>query len=223
MRYQDLRENWRFEDPKDLSEDPEHILHVSWSSFDSLSPFSPGKAQFISQIVIIAHKVWNCVYITSILSFHYFISFWAILTYHIWSIIRGLLEALEDGLCHIAIPSIQDCFWFMSIHPSMPKVCNISAVAAAILLLQGNMQLWYFLSLGSDTTCVSYSLQSPGQLFPVSFEVSPVSIDLSWYKCGEDNIGVMWDYPSIGSCTWRLIDATMWITTNKGGIELGGY
>ncbi len=48
MRYQDLRENWRFEDPKDLIKDLEHILHVPWSKFDSLSPFSPGKVQFIS-------------------------------------------------------------------------------------------------------------------------------------------------------------------------------
>ncbi len=51
--------------------------------------------QFISQIVKIVHKIRNCVYITSILSFHYFISFHAILTYHIWSSIRGLLEHNE--------------------------------------------------------------------------------------------------------------------------------
>ncbi len=43
--------------------------------FGSLSPLSPGKAQFISQIVKIAHRIQNCVCITSISSFHYFISF----------------------------------------------------------------------------------------------------------------------------------------------------
>ncbi len=42
--------------------------------FGSPFPLSPGNAQFISQIVKIAYKIWNCVYITSILSFHYFIS-----------------------------------------------------------------------------------------------------------------------------------------------------
>ncbi len=92
MRYQDLRENWRYEGTKDLIIDPQHILHVPWSKFDSLSPVSPGKAQFISQIVKIAHKIQNCVYITFISSFHYFNSFWAILTYHIWSNIRDLLD-----------------------------------------------------------------------------------------------------------------------------------
>ncbi len=38
-------------------------------------PLSPGEMQFISQIVRIAHEIQNCAYITSILSFHYFISF----------------------------------------------------------------------------------------------------------------------------------------------------
>ncbi len=90
VRYKVLCWNWRSEDPKDLIEDPEHLLHVPWSIFDSLSPFSPGKAQFISQTVKIAHKIWSCVYITCILSFHYFISFWAIWLYHIQSILRGL-------------------------------------------------------------------------------------------------------------------------------------
>ncbi len=75
MRYQDLHENWRSEDTKDLIKDLEHILHVPWSIFCSPFPWSPGKTQFISQIVKIAHKIWNCAYITSILTFHYFISF----------------------------------------------------------------------------------------------------------------------------------------------------
>ncbi len=41
-------------------------IHVPWSILVPLSPLSPGKAQFISQIVKIAHKIQNCVYITSI-------------------------------------------------------------------------------------------------------------------------------------------------------------
>ncbi len=57
VKYQVLCRNWRFEDPKDLIEDLEHILHVPWSIFGSLSPLSPGKEQFISQIVKIAHKI----------------------------------------------------------------------------------------------------------------------------------------------------------------------
>ncbi len=81
VKYQVFCRNWRSEDPKDLIEDLEHILHVPWSIFGSLSPLSPGKAQFISQIVKIAHKIQNCVYITSILSFQYFISF--LLFWHI--------------------------------------------------------------------------------------------------------------------------------------------
>ncbi len=39
MRYQILYRNWRFEDPRDLIEDLEHILHVPWSIF--LVPFPP--------------------------------------------------------------------------------------------------------------------------------------------------------------------------------------
>ncbi len=69
---------FRSKDPKILTEDLEHKLIVPWFIFGSLSPLSPGKVQFISQIVKIAHKIWNCIYITSILSFHYFIRFWAI-------------------------------------------------------------------------------------------------------------------------------------------------
>ncbi len=68
--------------------------HCSLIYFETLSPLPPGEAQFISQIVKISHKAWNCVSITSILSFHYFVSFWAILLHHIWSCIRGLLECL---------------------------------------------------------------------------------------------------------------------------------
>ncbi len=85
-----------------MIEDLEHILIVPWSSFDSLLPLSPGKAQFISEIVKLAHKIQNCVYITFILSFHYFVSFWSILTYHIWSSIRGLTDLCSNFLlnCH---------------------------------------------------------------------------------------------------------------------------
>ncbi len=75
---------------KILIEDPEQKIIVPWSIFGSLSPWSPGKAQFISQIVKIAHKIQNCVYITSILSFHLFVSFWAILVYHNQSSTRGI-------------------------------------------------------------------------------------------------------------------------------------
>ncbi len=81
VKCQALCWNWR---------DPEHILHVSWSIFDSVSPLSPRKVYFISQIIKIAYKIRNCVYIWSILSFHYFVSFWEIWLYHIWSSIRGL-------------------------------------------------------------------------------------------------------------------------------------
>ncbi len=93
VKYQVLCRNWRYEDLKDSIEDLEHILHVPWSIFGSL-----GKMQFISQIVKLAHKIRNCVYITSILSFHYFISFWAILTYHIWSSIRNISDVLSPKI-----------------------------------------------------------------------------------------------------------------------------
>ncbi len=96
VTYQVLCWNWRSEDPKDMIEDPEYILHVPWSNFDSLSPLSPGKTLFISQVVKKAHKIQNCLCITSILSFHYFISFLAIWLYHIQSSIRGLLELYKN-------------------------------------------------------------------------------------------------------------------------------
>ncbi len=89
-----------------------------------LVPFpssSHGKAQFISQIVKIAHKIQNCSYITSILSIHYFISFQAILTYHIQSSINGVLDEQSNftficvvGYCHFTA-------WSLSVwHPSPP-------------------------------------------------------------------------------------------------------
>ncbi len=40
----------------------------------------PGKEKFIFQLFKIAHKIWNHLFITSILSFHCFVSFLAILT-----------------------------------------------------------------------------------------------------------------------------------------------
>ncbi len=94
VKYWVLCRNQRSEDPNDCIKDLD-ILHDSWSIFGSLSPLSPGKAQFISQIVKIAHKIRNCVYITSILSFHNFISISAILTYHNWSSIRVLFEVMS--------------------------------------------------------------------------------------------------------------------------------
>ncbi len=63
-----------------LIEDPEHIFLVPWSILIHLSPLSPGRVQFISQTVKIAHRIPNHLFIIHILSFHYFISFWAIST-----------------------------------------------------------------------------------------------------------------------------------------------
>ncbi len=61
-------------DPKIFIEDPEHI-HIFLIYFETLSPLSPGKVQFIFKIVKIAHKIRNYLFIISILSFHYLISF----------------------------------------------------------------------------------------------------------------------------------------------------
>ncbi len=80
--YQVLSWNWRSKDPKDLFEDNEHA-HTLF--LDLVSPLYTWEAQFIFQIVKIAHKIQNCVYITSISSFHYFVSFWAVWLYHIRS------------------------------------------------------------------------------------------------------------------------------------------
>ncbi len=54
-------------------------IHVSCSLiyFDISSP---GKAQFISQLIKLSHIIKYLLFITCILSFHYFMSFWALLT-----------------------------------------------------------------------------------------------------------------------------------------------
>ncbi len=93
--YQVLCCNWRSRDPKDVLKDLEQAHNLF---LDLISPLYPWGAQFISQIVKIAHKIRNYVYITSILSLHYLISFCAILTYHIWSSIRGLSEVMSSKI-----------------------------------------------------------------------------------------------------------------------------
>ncbi len=110
VKYQVLCGNWWSEDPKALIEDLENILHLSWY-FWFPSPLSLGKAQIISHIVKIDYKIRNCIYITSILSFHYFISFWAIWLYHIYFIIslhyyflRYLTISSIGGLSEVMIP-----------------------------------------------------------------------------------------------------------------------
>ncbi len=71
------------------SKDPEWIFwtHTSCTLiyFDTLSPLSPVKVQFIFQLVKVAHKIQNCFFIINILSFHYF-CFWAILTISYWAV-----------------------------------------------------------------------------------------------------------------------------------------
>ena len=105
VRYKVLGWDWRSKDPKDLFRDHEHA-HTLF--LDLISPLYTWEAQFIFQIVKIAHKIRNCVYITSILSFHYFVSFWAIWLYHIRSSYRGFrgyepkdLGASTLCLCYI--------------------------------------------------------------------------------------------------------------------------
>ncbi len=50
-------------DPKILVEDPEHVLLVVLSILIPFSPLSPEKAHFISQIVEIADKIQNHLFI----------------------------------------------------------------------------------------------------------------------------------------------------------------
>ncbi len=88
-------------EPKILIEDPDHILVIPWSILTPFSPLSPGNAQFIFQIVKIAHKTANHLFIVSILLFHYLMSFWGIWQYHIWSSLKpyqtlGILHDIEE-------------------------------------------------------------------------------------------------------------------------------
>ncbi len=69
VKYQVLCRNWRSKDPKDLIEDLEHILHVPWSIFGSLSPLSPGKVQIKSETVFISHLFYH---FTTLLAFELF-------------------------------------------------------------------------------------------------------------------------------------------------------
>ncbi len=82
-------------DPKILIKDPEHILVDPWSILISFPLLSPGKSKFMSQIIRIAHKIWNHLFVIYILSFHYLISFWAIWLYHIWNSSEALLDLVH--------------------------------------------------------------------------------------------------------------------------------
>ncbi len=73
---------------------------------------SPGKAKFIIQIVRRAHKIRNHLFIIFILSFHYFINFWTIWLYHVWSSLEAIIRGYEPkdlgastlSFCYIYCP-----------------------------------------------------------------------------------------------------------------------
>ncbi len=63
-------------DPKKIIEYPEHMYLIHWSI---LLPDHQGKCKFIFQLVKVAHKIQNELFLIYILSLHYF-SLWVTLT-----------------------------------------------------------------------------------------------------------------------------------------------
>ncbi len=88
---------------KILIEDPEHILHVPWSILIPLSMLLHGKAQFISQIVKMAHKFRNYLLIIFIYHFTTLLAFELFWPFYIWSSIRrgsNMTMQAMHGRCH---------------------------------------------------------------------------------------------------------------------------
>ncbi len=110
-----------------LSEDPEwrSWTHTSCSMIyiDTFSSLSPGKAQFNYQIVKLAHEILNYLHMY-IKSFHYFISFWAILTISYLYEYKSLLA--QGCWCHLLV--VQHIY-YLGFYPLIKGVVELPFIS----------------------------------------------------------------------------------------------
>ncbi len=123
---------WYFEIYDFRSKDPDwrSWTHTSYSLIyvDNLSPSLPRKVQFISQKFKIAHKFQF--FIMYLLSFHYFISFWAHLTI---SDMEQYKRLWAQGFCASSLPL--HYIYFLGFYLVMKGVMDLPFVIVARILL----------------------------------------------------------------------------------------